>query len=241
MLTFNLIVHFCVEQTRVPLLIASPRSPFPGQHYPHVVEHIDLLPTIIDLLELPTNRVCTKNFFKGVETLCLPLQGKSLARVVLGDTHTQLEGVGGSRKQIASDVSFPLHKFAIQQKLSCLLRGSPHWVPCLPTSSMKAKVKFAVSGYSLRDANFRYTIWIPFNLETWSLKINDTVFYEELYDHRNETLSSYTHLETKNIIKLKAFQEQALYYKNFLLSYIKHNITFVSQSTKRNVLKVLTS
>jgi hypothetical protein len=100
-------------------------------------------------------------------------------------------------------------------------------------------VKTAVSGYSLRDAHFRYTLWLPFNITLWSLSWGEPVFYEELYDHRGETLKDYTHLETKNLIKSAEFQKEALYYKTFVLDFIQHNISFVSESTKKNILSVI--
>ena len=66
---------------RVPLLIAHPESPFKGQHYRDPVELVDVFPTVKDLLGAPFNR---KVVYKGVKDI--PLQGKSIAPVVLG-TH----------------------------------------------------------------------------------------------------------------------------------------------------------
>lgn len=64
------------------------------------------------------------------------------------------------------------------------------------------------------------------------------IFYEELYDHRGETMKLYTRLETKNVIKSPLFAKEALYYKNFVLDFIRRNITFVSEFTKKNILSV---
>jgi hypothetical protein len=67
------------EATRVPLLIAHPQSPFKGQHYKQPTESIDIYATLDELLKLPVERATTCGGFK-----CKPLQGKSLAPVILG-------------------------------------------------------------------------------------------------------------------------------------------------------------
>ena len=230
-------------QTRVPLLIASPQSPFPGQHYPHIVEHIDVLPTIIDLLQLPEKRECTQHFFKGVQTLCLPFAGKSLAPVMLGGSKQEAmaknQGQSPADPQFVGDITFPSRQFAIQQKLSCLQKGHRVWIPCMPSPRFKAKVNLAVSGYSLRDAKFRYTLWLPFNITLWSLSLNESIFFEELYDHRGEALKDYGHLETQNVIKSSLFHKEVLFYRTFLMDFIHRNISFVSESTKKNILAVI--
>jgi hypothetical protein len=69
------------ESTRVPLLISHPKSPFQGSHYKSPVELIDIYPTVLDLVQAPydKHKVCRSS------DICRPLQGKSLARIVLGD------------------------------------------------------------------------------------------------------------------------------------------------------------
>ncbi len=69
------------EATRVPLFIYHPLSPFQGKHFRDPVESLDIYPTIIELLLAPFDpkHVC----IHGTE--CYPLQGKSLAPLILGD------------------------------------------------------------------------------------------------------------------------------------------------------------
>ena len=65
---------------RVPLVIAHPQSPFKGQHFSAPVESVDIYPTINELLKLPVPRISAcKDGWQ-----CKPLDGKSLAEVVLG-------------------------------------------------------------------------------------------------------------------------------------------------------------
>jgi hypothetical protein len=76
------------ESTRVPLFIYHPKTPFAGQHYWSPVELLDIYPTLIDLLPLPYDHRTTCSGFEqffGINKVCHVLQGKSLARVVLGD------------------------------------------------------------------------------------------------------------------------------------------------------------
>jgi hypothetical protein len=75
------------ESTRVPLFIHHPDSPFKGKHYHDPVETIDIYPTITDLLSLPWNyeQHCKGDLHFGKKKVCHDLQGKSLARVVLGN------------------------------------------------------------------------------------------------------------------------------------------------------------
>ena len=69
---------------RVPLLISHPASPFQGQHCSEPVELIDLFPTLLDLFPVnpPDDQPCDK--LHPTMNRCLPLQGKSLAPVVIG-------------------------------------------------------------------------------------------------------------------------------------------------------------
>lgn len=61
------------------MLIAHPQSPFKGQHYTPPVELVDVYPTLVDLLRLPTARADACANYE-----CKALEGKSLASVVLG-------------------------------------------------------------------------------------------------------------------------------------------------------------
>ena len=69
------------EATRVPLIISHPQSPFQGRRFKEPVELVDIYPTLQDILNLPK---MTKKKCNGYT--CLPLSGKSLAPVVLGNT-----------------------------------------------------------------------------------------------------------------------------------------------------------
>ena len=70
------------ESTRVPLMISHPKSPYQGGRYNSPVELLDIYPTVMDVVAPPYNKdieICKDG------DLCLPIQGKSLANVLLGD------------------------------------------------------------------------------------------------------------------------------------------------------------
>eukprot|EP01041_Mallomonas_annulata_P000740 gene740-1419_t len=81
------------ESTRVPLMIHHPQSPFKGRHYSEPVELLDIYPTLNDLLGAPYDEkvVCKETSPSGIHK-CLPLQGKSLAKVILGDVWQPAKG-----------------------------------------------------------------------------------------------------------------------------------------------------
>eukprot|EP01035_Chromulina_nebulosa_P032578 gene32578-43527_t len=112
------------EALRVPLLIAHPESPFKGQHYRDPVELVDVFATVNDILGVTID----KKIYRGDKYI--PLQGKSLAPVVLGK---ELYGkyfpanVGSVQfRAVAKNASNPgqvmpmlEHNFAISQAARC--------------------------------------------------------------------------------------------------------------------------
>lgn len=67
----------------MPLLISHPQSPFQGQHFSEPVELIDIFPSILDMFPVNPIDVSCGEMHPDMNR-CLPLQGKSLAPVVLG-------------------------------------------------------------------------------------------------------------------------------------------------------------
>ena len=67
----------------MPLLISHPQSSFKGQRYSDPVELIDIFPTVVDLFPIAPGDIPCEKLHKRMKR-CLPLQGKSLAPVVLG-------------------------------------------------------------------------------------------------------------------------------------------------------------
>lgn len=76
------------EATHVPLVIYHPDSPHKGMRYDPAVESIDIFPTLNDILgaTYDAKAACKRG---GV---CPPLEGKSLAAVVMGEQWVQNHG-----------------------------------------------------------------------------------------------------------------------------------------------------
>lgn len=126
---------------RVPLVIAHPQSPFKGQHFSAPVESVDIYPTINELLKLPVPRISTcKDGWQ-----CKPLDGKSLAEVVLGRPVSYFLSKNNSNnnnnglKMINKLIGFKLPSSS--SSLSDHLGDANHLVPSMP----KFEHDFAIS------------------------------------------------------------------------------------------------
>ena len=100
-------------------MIYHPLSPFKGQHYKYPVESIDIYPTVMDLLQVPFDhkKHCTDPASKIVQK-CTPLQGKSLAPVVLGNhwvADLKKKQASQSRKESSNVNSHTRHLLQEQQ------------------------------------------------------------------------------------------------------------------------------
>lgn len=186
-----------------------------------------MLPTVLDLLLVPARRPCIP---QGPLRVCRPLDGKSLAPVILGlatssnnniPHHGRSDNVidcsiGSSSSLSCRDsrldsAKLPLlsSDFSIQQKLVCWQNGLEHktsdwnsgiWRDCNLNARGKHPKMASLLGYSYRTADFRYNAWFHFNLTTLTPMLNKPIFAEELYDHRSESLSSFGYLELNNIV-----------------------------------------
>jgi hypothetical protein len=250
------------ESTRVPLLISHPSSPFQNQRYPHPVELVDVFPTVLDLLHVIPSTPCPK--IEGMGS-CRPLQGKSLAPVVLGlnstyltsSSHNHEKGLPPSllyskriqkqqqqhlkrrlssssnhhsphhSKKHHSDLVMPTlsRKFAVSQMWRCVpknrienkpdsLIATPSqpgsasaahrdynnpWFECNRDESKNTN-QLSVMGYSFRTSDYRYNVYFHFDRINNVPLYNQPPYAEELYDHRGEVLSNFTHLELVNLI-----------------------------------------
>eukprot|EP01038_Epipyxis_sp_PR26KG_P009841 gene9841-13236_t len=104
------------ESTRVPLMISHPQSPFQGEHYKQPVELVDVFPTIRDLVKAPAdmNKICKKPI------KCVPLSGKSLAPIILGDSIYK----SNFNSSEPSEINYYVKSTAILDQRRPLLRGS---------------------------------------------------------------------------------------------------------------------
>ena len=267
---------------RVPLLISHPQSPFQGQRYSEPVELIDIFPSIVDMFPVkPTKKPCNK--LHADLSKCLPLQGKSLAPVVLGTPvfdraapsfqynedikALSLKGKNnkGHKKMKKSNkrVAIPstiqsvsgempsLGKklFALSQSWLCAFKkdlidlrdvndGKPGKVSrkfmspffdCNRDDSKYAEKRdeqISVMGYSFRTSSYRYSIWLHWDRVKNKPQLFVPPYAEELYDHQNETLYNFTHLELTNLIRWPAYRKVAKKMKGDALWFLKTRVNF---------------
>ncbi len=247
------------ESTHVPLMIYQPNSPFKGQHYPEPVELIDIFPTVVDLLRLPGTSGVKCGGIKKHTFIdrCLPLQGKSLAGIVMGtqwmkqyglEIHPTLAAHSDPTKMFVQENSY-----AISQMWRCSSLGTGYtilsdgqitflrnlWGDCNkkdPTYPVEKEL--ALMGYSMRTTQYRYTLWIPFDKTVvqpnWTLA--STIIQEELYDHRNEKPEDFTHREVDNISNDPKFIALKDGFREKLITLIQNEFVFLGPVKKMRPL-----
>eukprot|EP00601_Ochromonadales_sp_CCMP2298_P013000 CAMPEP_0173268066 /NCGR_PEP_ID=MMETSP1142-20121109/30119_1 /TAXON_ID=483371 /ORGANISM="non described non described, Strain CCMP2298" /LENGTH=674 /DNA_ID=CAMNT_0014204265 /DNA_START=104 /DNA_END=2128 /DNA_ORIENTATION=- len=221
------------ESLRVPLLISHPRSPFQGQRYAPPVESIDVFPTLVELLGLDAG-LCGGWY-------CHPLDGKSLAPVLLGVPeaggvvvmpHFAQDFAMSQVIRCAPRSLLPPRRHLPPQPLKPWSRGSrkrlPHqraetWRDCnMLTHKERWPSELSLMGYSMRTLQYRYTAYYPFNRTLLRPDPLSEPYEEELFDHKNESLSDFTHRETVNLAYKPSYAGVVRHYRakmaNFLLT-----------------------
>lgn len=274
------------ESTRVPLLISHPSSPFQNQRYPYPVELIDVFPTVLDLLHVIPSTPCPK--VEGMGT-CRPLQGKSLAPVILGTNSTYLTSPSHnhekglppsllyskrilkqqqrSRRHLSSSNQHSSHhhnkkhhsdsvmpilprKFAVSQMWRCVLKdrieNKPDAITAVPPQlgtapahrdynnpwfecnrdESKNTNQLSVMGYSFRTQDYRYNVYFHFDRINNIPLYNQPPYAEELYDHRGEVLSNFTHLELVNLIGRQDAVPIARKMRQMALQFLQQEVVF---------------
>ena len=207
-------------------------SPYKGQHYQLPVELVDIYPTLIDFNDFPylLGRSCPAG------SVCRPLNGRSLAPVVLGPNFNSV---------VSTDHPPPMptisKHFAVTQVLRCAqhqqllkindpkfsssereLLLSTVWDAC-GTEHRESEV--SLMGYSVRTKSFRYTAYLPFNRrvnQVYNLTSSEKLHYaiEELYDHREDHLIPLSDRELVNVANspkyAKRIHEMRLLLREFL-------------------------
>jgi hypothetical protein len=226
------------ESARVPLMIYHPNSPFKGQHYTSPVELIDVFPTINDLTQAPYDE---KKLCKDGNE-CDPLQGKSLAPVVLGEVWVEHSAKSVMKNEkIASIESIKLARdFSITQVWRCVNQDQYTAAKKLMVTGVKARPKIweecdrdsprpneiSAMGYSMRTKDYRYTAWLKMDVEKMMPIWEVAPLEEDLFDHRNETLADFTHRETVNVAKRPGFELAIVALREKLLTFLKSEVKY---------------
>lgn len=86
--------------------------------------------------------------------------------------------------------------------------------------------EMSILGYSMRTIEYRYTAWFHFD-RVLKLPMLDTIpFKEELYDHRGDTLASFTHKETINLANKPPFKDILRNNREILVNFIRKEVVF---------------
>lgn len=243
------------ESTHVPFMIYHPNSPFKGQHYPEPIELIDVFPTVMDLLRLPwtSNNACHRMKKHTFIDRCLPLQGKSLAGIVMGNQWMKRYNLTMSPSLASHSDPTKMHilenGFAISQMWRCAPHGMGYvlsadghvtferklWTDCnKKDSALPLEKELSMMGYSMRTTQYRYTLWVPFDKTViqpnWTLAA--TIRQEELYDHRDEKPTDFTHREIFNLADDPKFKSLKDGFRDKLISLIQNEFIFLGPVQK---------
>jgi hypothetical protein len=103
--------------------------------------------------------------------------------------------------------------------------------------------ELSILGYSMRTIEYRYTAWFHFDRKL-NLPMLDTIpFKEELYDHRGDTLASFTHKELINLSHKPQFKDILRKNREILVAFIRKEVVFKhiyeQEKLKENQQKLL--
>jgi hypothetical protein len=211
------------------------------------VELIDIFPTINDLLSAPhTRKQVYGDHVDGKQNYrtYVPLSGKSLAPLILGRNYKYRTGRTSNKVIYHGDNMPTLNRtFAISQTWRCATKsnavidpritgnvGRFLWDACDATK-LDHETEISVMGYSMRTLDFRYTMYIPFirphRLPSW----NESIFAEELYDHRGDVASDFGHRELVNLAHDEKFAPILEQYRGDLKSFLWNEVVYVNLTT----------
>lgn len=100
------------------------------------------------------------------------------------------------------------------------------WFECNRDES-KNKFQLSVMGYSFRTSDYRYTVYYHFDRINNVPLYNDPPYAEELYDHRGEVLSNFTHLELVNLIgRTDQYGTIAAHMRQMAIQFLQKEVVF---------------
>lgn len=107
-------------------------------------------------------------------------------------------------------------------------RRSPLWTDCnVQPSALELATEISLVGYSMRTTEYRYTAYFHYNRtiqlpEVLGVNAGVLPYEEELFDHRNETLSDFTHRELVNLAYRSTFEGVVMRLRKKLKEFIRH-------------------
>lgn len=99
------------------------------------------------------------------------------------------------------------------------------WFECNRDES-KNPNQLSVMGYSFRTSDFRYNVYYHFDRINNIPLFNQAPYAEELYDHRGEVLSNFTHLELVNLIGRQDTTVIAAKMREMALQFLQNEVIF---------------
>ena len=179
-----------------------------------VVEVLDIIPTLLDLLDIRRIPVLCP-----AGRLCPELEGKSLAPAIRGGPDDSIGGIDYALSQLRrcpyAKTDKPRSKH-IDDKWDAICHR-------------RNRDKGSVMGYSIRVKDWRYTAWFQYDEATKRPLISLPLVTEELYSHENEGVHEFD-TELQNLMKCEQGQ----------CSCINEEIEPIRYELKNNIYRILT-
>jgi hypothetical protein len=99
------------------------------------------------------------------------------------------------------------------------------WTDCDINKKNQAD-EIVLMGYSMRTTDYRYTAYFYYNKTTERPYINQLPYQQELYDHKMETLSDFTHRETSNLAYRPSYAMVVESLRSKLVNFISKEFVF---------------
>lgn len=250
------------ESLRVPLLISHPDSPYLGQHFKEPVELIDVYPTLIDLAAVPVDGDSLyRNYpfvaLQGKSLAPLVLgenyYGKS-SKTISDNSLSKVSSlnmslnISNACKRDINQCGLFQNSYAVSQiwkcahynklhlnpKQSSLGSGERQWFDCDLYNTTRTS-ELSLMGYSMRTVDFRYTAWVPFD-RTWLYpQWDQSIYAEELYDHRGEQLGDDYSYELENQVSKASYSQVLSKFRRKLVDHLHQNVVFRERDRKKNM------
>ncbi len=99
------------------------------------------------------------------------------------------------------------------------------WFECNRDESKNTN-QLSVMGYSFRTSDYRYGVYYHFDRINNIPLFKEPPYAEELYDHRGETLSNFTHLELVNVIGRTDYGVVAANMRQMASQFLQQEVVF---------------
>jgi iduronate 2-sulfatase len=180
---------------RIPMLVKAPHlSQSRGVRSRALVEAVDLMPTLLELAGVvspaDTARVWDFQQLEGVSLAPLLAAGEgSPSSAAAAPSASFRDHAAGAGSPVTGPVVWKNATFSQYPRCTATAKGGglePWEAPSDDACTGTSSAKFSAMGYSIRDDQYRYTLWVKWNGAKLA-PVWDQIVGEDLFDHAADT------------------------------------------------------